>query len=1257
MASKGRCLRCPELKPGQLDLYKHGDNLAKCQKEIKADGKPYNLDNDLWPLFNGKKPAAFKDKDEAHKFIEPVIQGVRDGIDQPWSKGTMEAAAQLAFPASEASKKKQKGNVAHAMSSLTLTAPGPSSSGPEPSPGVTSTSAPPTSTTAVATITPSTTTSFTSAAPTVASGPTTLADPSGPHFMIQKVQKTNQAAANQYVRDLAGRLADAEHNDQQRRDQTPDDKRTQLSKQQRDDKTPSMIRKYGLRSGFATPDPGALIETNYLSMEFPQRIYVYHVEMIRGTDNRGNPILVKKQWDQLKVLQTITFAQTPYPQYSTALNTNSLHWVSDGSTIWSTVALFNADLPSQEPGPLISTPAQTVRYENETGVFLDVDRVDITFRQEFDLTRPVGELFFDATAATFSESAPSILTRGLNAFFTRYVRDRSDPVVPHQTIAYARSGFNKSFPTTGGAAVSELDGNRVSQQTLQAISGFSLSVRPGVQAMYVNVSIATSPFFKNVTVQQFIERCIHYPQGRSAEEVFRALKGIKVRIAHHTRNDQITFPQPNSRFRFINGIVDRADQAPTSPSRYDNPQVRNAAQWYAKDSPYRTRPEFPHTAVPQFPGLYFVNVGKDPAIGPNNVEWYPATALEIAAYQPFPGRLMRSQTTQMIDAALRPPDEHKRAIVSSEVGGSLNHFAFSGAQAGNQQGGLGNVQMSAGIVFTQIPGRWLKPPTICYSTPRDERSSSDDLKRAAPSVRLQPKGASWDLRYSAFASTNVIGKIPVLKLSRGNLPPFQTNLLRQLRKHGLIPNLRVQVDVRNISINYDQLTRDWEVGLGGFANKLMEVWDDTKRYPVLVVLEDFSYDLYASIKRVGDIVVGVPTICVRRETIDNAARGDLQRLSNIALKFNMKTGGTNHYLAGPSLQPLRSGQTIVIGADVTHPNNTSRSGTPSIAAVVGSADDNFMKFPGSMRLQQSKKEDIVDLAQMVKERLLAWARCHNNQLPANVLFYRDGVSESQYDIVRRRELPQIQTAMNLAYMELKAMAQGQNPDNSDNDPPGMPPQLPEIDDKLPMSEKLRRMKEQEEKQASCVESNAKNRPLNLTFIVVGKRHNTRFYPTRPTDEAVPSRNRNVKPGLVVDQVITHPYSTDFYLQSHFPIKGTGRSAHYFVLRNNIGLSVDDLQTITHTFCYAYARATKGVSYCAPAYYADRLCDRGRAYLRHFLVNKNLPEGVPNKGRTQSWDSFKLDVKNNIHNRRYYRPRPAEGENRWDPFLNDMMFYL
>lgn len=56
----------------------------------------------------------------------------------------------------------------------------------------------------------------------------------------------------------------------------------------------------------------------------------------------------------------------------------------------------------------------------------------------------------------------------------------------------------------------------------------------------------------------------------------------------------------------------------------------------------------------------------------------------------------------------------------------------------------------------------------------------------------------------------------------------------------------------------------------------------------------------------------------------------------------------------------------------------------------------------------------------------------------------------------------------------------------------------------------------------------------ITFIVVQKRHHTRFFPTRKEDSD--DRNFNVKAGTIVDSVITHPSHIDFYLVSHASIQ-------------------------------------------------------------------------------------------------------------------------
>jgi eukaryotic translation initiation factor 2C len=181
---------------------------------------------------------------------------------------------------------------------------------------------------------------------------------------------------------------------------------------------------------------------------------------------------------------------------------------------------------------------------------------------------------------------------------------------------------------------------------------------------------------------------------------------------------------------------------------------------------------------------------------------------------------------------------------------------------------------------------------------------------------------------------------------------------------------------------------------------------------------------------------------------------------------------------------------------------------------------------------------------MVKERLTAYNRVQN-RLPTAMLFYRDGVGENMFATCEDFESEQIHKA----YTEL---------------------------------------------------ADTGNPPLKLTFVVVGKRHHTRFYPK--DGEGHVTSNGNVSPGLLVDQVITpnmNEHQFNSFLQSHHAVQGTARSAHYHVLEDGMKFGKDNeyLANLTHYLCYSFARATKGVSYAAPAYIADRLCDQGRKYLR------------------------------------------------------------
>lgn len=59
-------------------------------------------------------------------------------------------------------------------------------------------------------------------------------------------------------------------------------------------------------------------------------------------------------------------------------------------------------------------------------------------------------------------------------------------------------------------------------------------------------------------------------------------------------------------------------------------------------------------------------------------------------------------------------------------------------------------------------------------------------------------------------------------------------------------------------------------------------------------------------------------------------------------------------------------------------------------------------------------------------------------------------------------------------------------------------------------------------------------------------------------------------------------------------------------------------------CYGFGRATKAVSICPPAYYADILAERGRCYLAKY-VNGRWPAG-------KKWEDNEAPWMGNVHPR-------------------------
>ena len=76
---------------------------------------------------------------------------------------------------------------------------------------------------------------------------------------------------------------------------------------------------------------------------------------------------------------------------------------------------------------------------------------------------------------------------------------------------------------------------------------------------------------------------------------------------------------------------------------------------------------------------------------------------------------------------------------------------------------------------------------------------------------------------------------------------------------------------------------------------------------------------------------------------------------------------------------------------------------PSVAAVVGSIDKSCAFYRSSIRVQDSGEESLWQLGPQVEELLRAFIK-RNGKGPERLLFYRDGVSEGEFDLTSKTEV-------------------------------------------------------------------------------------------------------------------------------------------------------------------------------------------------------------------------------------------------------------
>lgn len=361
-----------------------------------------------------------------------------------------------------------------------------------------------------------------------------------------------------------------------------------------------------------------------------------------------------------------------------------------------------------------------------------------------------------------------------------------------------------------------------------------------------------------------------------------------------------------------------------------------------------------------------------------------------------------------------------------------------------------------------VEGRFLPPPTLRYTQ----------------TIPLQ--SAAWNARGHKFSHPGGMKKWTYLYIEvKGIKPAFDgpcaasqfNDALTDFVKGLVAPRITVQGYTQGKKIILDD---EDDVALEVFLEAATKANFDV----IWVVIPPGMKSLYDRIKYLGDVKFGITTVVsVDRMVLgksDGQGRG--QYFGDEALKVNLKLKGRNQVVSS-SLYFVNDGETMILGVDVTHPSADRRKiKYPSVAGVV-MCDNHLARYHSVLSIQNKRQEMISRLGYMVASMLQKWRAIHGT-LPRNILIYRDGVSEGQYDMVRDQELVFIKKACEPIYAE-----------------GGLP-------------------------------------PPRITVIIVAKRHHTRFAPKYDAD-----KKGNCRAGLVVDRGITDMRLWNFFLQPHSTIQG------------------------------------------------------------------------------------------------------------------------
>ncbi|OBT88213.1 hypothetical protein VE02_02429 [Pseudogymnoascus sp. 03VT05] len=336
--------------------------------------------------------------------------------------------------------------------------------------------------------------------------------------------------------------------------------------------------------------------------------------------------------------------------------------------------------------------------------------------------------------------------------------------------------------------------------------------------------------------------------------------------------------------------------------------------------------------------------------------------------------LQGQETADFIKFATAPAYERKNQIQHGLR--LLSHHAVPTIAAHGFK--VNNTMMS-------VKARILPAPRLTYGgnrpmTPRDGRWNLRGLKFLRPSTIK-----SWVIVY-------VPARQP---LDNNQLERFGSEMVRSFTDCGMtVPREGPPIIVGNPYGNLTQVVQD---SIARAHNNF-----GTRPDVIFIILQGASVPIYKTLKAGLDVHEGIASQVMLQEKA-LSGRGSAQYLANIAMKVNVKLGGTNCIAEEPL---FKSGRCMLLGGDISHAAPgalRSVNPPPSTAALVGTWDRECTAYTAVASVQESLLGFIANVKPMMAELLKRYAEKNNGSYPQHIVYYRDGVSESEFQEIKTEE--------------------------------------------------------------------------------------------------------------------------------------------------------------------------------------------------------------------------------------------------------------